>query len=94
MSVWRVEVGSSARRAMQNLSTVCRREAADVLIALEEDGPSAFPDSELRDFADHHRVRICGSHRLIFRVSRSRNERRILVTRIEPRSRVYRGYER
>ena len=79
---------------MKKLWLVCREEIADVLVTLEEDGPLAFPDSELRDFADFHRVRICGSHRLIFRVSRSRNERRILVTRIEPRHRVYRGYER
>jgi hypothetical protein len=60
---------------MKDLSPLCREEIAAVLVALEEDGPSAFPESELR-------------------VSRSRGTRRILVTRIEPRHRVYRGYER
>ena len=91
MSAWKVDVGSAVRREMRTLPQRCRHEVIGVLVSLE-DGPSAFPDSELRGFRDYHRVRVCGSHRLIFHVSRSR--RRVLVTRLEPRHRVYRGFER
>jgi len=88
-SKWKVEFTRSSRREFKLLESGAKREAAALVEELRED-PFPIGSEKLRGYHDYYRAKFYrGRYRMIFRVFEGR--RRILITRVRPRSIAYSG---
>jgi mRNA-degrading endonuclease RelE of RelBE toxin-antitoxin system len=86
---WTVERTTEAEKQFNDLSRSLKQSANDILDELAEDGPAIFGAIQMRNSPNSWRVRLDGGLRIVYKVFEK--QRKILVTRIGPRSSVYKG---
>ena len=86
---WEVEVRPRARRELRLLPEGPKREATEILEDLQDD-PLSVPAIQLKSHPPGTmRARFHDGYRMVYQISKP--ERRVIVSRIRPRSIAYKG---